>query len=438
MSGAAADDSTALVTQFEELVRLSLSRGQNLHHPRYVGHQVPASLPLVGLFDAVTMLTNQVQGVYEMGPWAVSVERAVLQHIGEVIGFHPGEFAGLITSGGSLANLTALLAARNLACGDIWRSGADIHDQRPVLVVQADAHYCVDRAAGVMGIGTDHVIRVPLDDDRRMNVSELDRILAGLIARGVPIVAVVAVACTTPTGAFDPIDEIADVCAEHRVWLHVDAAHGGGVCFSDKHRHLARGLHRADSVVVDAHKMMFLPAVCAMVFYKHSEHRFAAFQQSAPYLFDPSAPELADFDNAVVTFECTKRAAALGLWGVWSMFGKPLFEALVDRVIDTATRFHELIVDHESFAASCVPTCNIVVFRYLPPELRDASPEQIDTVQLELRRSVLESGQAYLTQTRLDGRIHLRSTIMNPLTDESHLNEILESLSEQGRRLAFS
>ena len=115
-----------------------------------------------------------------------------------------------------------------------------------------------------------------------MDVHELDRILQDLCRRGVPVVAVVSVACTTPTGAFDPIDAIADVCERYHVWLHVDAAHGGAVCFSDKHRHLVRGLHRADSIVFDAHKMMFFPAVCAMVFYKNGKHRFSAFRAIGP------------------------------------------------------------------------------------------------------------------------------------------------------------
>jgi L-2,4-diaminobutyrate decarboxylase len=249
------------------------------------------------------------------------------------------------------------------------------------------------------------------------------------------VIAVVAVACTTPTGAFDPIAEIADVCQRYAVWLHVDAAHGGAVCFSKRHRHLVDGLELADSIVVDAHKMMFLPAVCAMVFFKDKKHRFTAFEQSAPYLFDPSAPDMAEFDNAVVTFECTKRAAALGLWGLWSMFGPELFEAMIDQTIDVALLFHQKLVADESFEAWIKPTCNIVVYRYLPIALREANPEQIDQLQLRLRRRLLEQGAAYLTQTRMDGRIYLRSTIMNPLTDSDALDRILQAMRESGREL---
>ena len=444
-----------VLDQFKELLELSLQRGQNLNHPRCVGHQVPAPLPLVGLFDAVTTMTNQVQGVYEMGPWGIAAERAVIDRIGKQIGYTAGEFGGLVTSGGSLGNLTALLAARNEACPWVWGDGnqphavtdeAGMHDEgqradarMPVLVVHADAHYCIDRAAGVMGIGKANVLKVPLDEQRRMDVSALEGLLASLRADGVPIIAVVAVACTTAVGAFDPIDSIADVCSRHGVWLHVDAAHGGAVCLSRRHRHLVRGLERADSVVFDAHKMMFVPAVCALVFYRNKQNRFRAFEQTAPYLFDPSAPDMSEYDNGVVTFECTKRSAALGLWAALSMFGLDLFEQLVDRVFHVAQQLYDLLDAAKQFEVLGQPQANIVVFRFLPEMLTrqsgdtsDAASLKLSQLQLRIRRAMLESGFAYLTQTTLSGNAYLRCTIMNPLTDESQLSKIITEVNRVG------
>ena len=422
-----------LLARFDELIEQTLARGQNLHHPHYVGHQVPASLPLAGLFDAVTSVTNQVMAIYEMGPWATAIERAVVHQLGETIGFPTGTFTGLVTSGGSLANLTALLTARNVTLGKSWSQG--LASPAPVLVAHAEAHYCVTRSAGILGLGTENVVPVPLDDRRRMDVSQLDTILAGLRTKNVPIVAVSAAACATPIGAFDPLVDIADVCRRHEVWLHVDAAHGGAACFSAKHRHLVEGLELADSVVCDAHKMMFMPALCALVFYRNAEHRYAAFQQTAPYLFDPSAPGMAEYDNGISNLECTKRAAAMGLWGVWSLFGSQLFEALVDNAFDLSQQFYELLAAQDDFEPFCQPECNIVVFRYLPAELSDKSPEAIDQFQLQLRRAVIQSGDYYLVQTRLDGRSYLRTTLINPLTTLEHLQGLLDCLREHGQRL---
>ncbi len=144
---------------------------------------------------------------------------------------------------------------------------------------------------------------------------------------------------------------------------------------------------------------------------------------------------MAEYDNAVVTFECTKRAAALGLWGLWSMFGPDLFEAMIDQTIEVAQLFHQKIVADEALEAWSKPTCNIVVYRYLPGTLRDADPERIDQLQWKLRRRLLEQGTAYLTQTQIDGRIYLRSTIMNPLTDSDALDRIILSIRDQGSQL---
>ena len=424
-----------LVQRFDQLIQQALAHGQNLHHPHYVGHQVPASVPLAALFDAATTLTNQVMAIYEMGPWATAVERAVVDRLGQAIGFTEGQFGGLITSGGSLANLTALLTARNVALGDSWTNGLADRSPAPVLVTHAEAHYCVTRAAGILGIGTEQVVRVPIDSQRRMDVNQLDEILSDLRTKNVPIVAVSAAACATPVGAFDPLPEIAEVCQRHDVWLHVDAAHGGAACLSAKHRHRVAGLELADSVVCDAHKMLFMPALCALVFYRNRDHRFDTFAQTAPYLFDPSAPGMAEFDNGMINLECTKRAAAMGLWGVWSMFGQRLFEAMVDTTFDLGRWFYELLADQPDFEPFCPPECNIVVFRYMPKQLRDRPAEEIDRFQLELRRAVVKSGDFYLVQTTLDGHSYLRTTIINPLTQEEHLQKLLTALRTHGESL---
>lgn len=418
-----------------QLTRDSLARGQNLHHPRYVGHQVPPPIPLAALFDLVGVITNQCMAIYEMGPWATAVEHAVIDAVGERLGFAPGRFAGLVTSGGSLANLTGLLTARNVTLGDVWSTGFAGRKQPPVMVTHADAHYCVTRSAGILGLGTNQIIRASLDDRRRIDPNRLDELLRDLRARDVPIVAVAAAACATPIGAFDPLNDISDVCSRHDVWLHVDAAHGGALAFSDKHRHLITGIEKADSVVCDAHKMMFMPALCAMLFYKNREHRMAAFQQDAPYLFDPTAAELRDYDSGIVNLECTKRAAAFGLWGIWSMMGPQILGDLVDVTIDQAQKFYTLISGADDFETLHEPQCNIVAFRFIPPALRNASHDEQDSFQLKLRRSVIESGQFYFVQTRIDGRSVLRTTMMNPLTTEEDLRALLDCIRRTADRL---
>lgn len=434
---ASAHDATTdeIATRIAHIVAETLARGQNLHSPHYVGHQVPAPVPLAALFDFVGAVTNQVMAIYEMGPWATSVEHAVIDAVGERLGFPPNQFSGLITSGGTLANLTGLLTARNISLGDSWTAGLTGRRPAPVLVAHADAHYSVTRSAGILGLGTDQIVFAALDERRRVDAERLDETLRDLRSRGVPIVAVVATSCATPIGAFDELVDIADICRRHEVWLHVDAAHGGAVAFSPRYRHLLNGIEMADSVVCDAHKMMFMPALCAMLFYRQPEHRLATFHQEAPYLFDATAPELSEFDSGVVNLECTKRAAAFGVWGIWSTLGTQIFTDMVEVAIDLAQQFHSMLTAADDFTALHEPQCNIVAFRYLPKELRETAPEKVDAFQLRLRRSVIESGEFYLVQSRIDGRTVLRTTMMNPLTTYDDLAGLLDCLRRHGHKL---
>ncbi|MEE9602128.1 MAG: aminotransferase class I/II-fold pyridoxal phosphate-dependent enzyme [Thermoguttaceae bacterium] len=429
------DANQPAVEKFAQLVRLMLDRGLNLHNPRYIGHQVPAPVPIAGLFDAVGSVTNQVMAIYEMGPWSTSVEQAMVDKLGTLIGWPPGEFAGLVTHGGSLANLTALLTARNVALGDTWEKGLSGSPAAAVLVAHGEAHYSVARTAGILGLGTEQIVHAELDERRRMDPQRLEETLRQLRVENRPIVAVVACACATPIGAFDSLEEIAEVCRRYEVWLHVDAAHGGAACLSRRHRHLVKGLDQADSVVLDAHKMLFVPGLCAFVFYRNREHRFEAFRQNAPYLFDPSAPGLAEFDSGLKTIECTKRAAVFGLWGVWSTFGQQLFADMVDVTFELGTVLYEKLTQAEDFEPLHEPQCNIVAFRHVPRQLRQATPGRLGAFQLDLRREIVRSGAFYIVPTQKDGIGALRTTIINPLTTPDHLDQLLEELRREGQRL---
>lgn len=422
----------AVKTRVAELFETMLGEGLNLHDPRYIGHQVPASIPLAGLFDAVGAVTNQVMAIYEMGPWASAVEWALVEKLGAMIGWEEATFSGLITHGGSLANLTALLTARNVARDTTWKKGGL---ENAVILAHADAHYSVTRAAGILGIGTENVIPVALDTRRKMDPGALDRILTQVRRNRRTVVAVVACACATPIGAFDTLPEISEICRRHDVWLHVDAAHGGAACFSTRYRYLVAGLKNADSVVWDAHKMLFMPALCAFVFYRDKRHRFDAFQQNAPYLFDPSAPGLADYDSGLRTVECTKRAAGFALWGIWALYGPGLFADLVDVTFDTARLFHEKLVAAPDFEPLHEPECNILAFRHVPSSLRGAEPERVNAFQMELRRTIVESGEFYIVSTIIDGSAALRVTVINPLTSRDHLDLLLDTLRAKGEAL---
>lgn len=414
------------------LMESMLSSGQNLHHPHYIGHQVPPSIPLAGLFDALSAVTNQVMAIYEMGPWATSVEHALVQRLCGKVGWQPEQSSGLLTHGGSLANLTALLTARNISIPNSWEDGIP---SKAVLITNADAHYCVTRSAGILGLGARQVRKIGLDAKRHIRLDELETELAACQRQKIPVIAVSACACATPTGAIDDLQGVAELCRKFGIWMHVDAAHGGALLMSRRFRGRLKGLELADSIVWDAHKMLFVPALCAAVLYRNRDHRFETFRQDAPYLFDPSAPGMADIDSGMRTIECTKRAVGFGLWSMWSIFGEQLFEDLVDRVIDLTATFHQMLNAESDFETLHEPECNILAFRYLPDHIRHADVALQSDFQRAVRTKLIRSGEFYIVQTTLNGQAALRVTVMNPLTTEQDLLELIQAIRSTGDSL---
>ncbi len=418
-----------------QLMESMLSAGQNLHHPHYIGHQVPPSIPLAGLFDAISAVTNQVMAIYEMGPWATSVEHALVQRLCGKVGWQPELSSGLLTHGGSLANLTALLTARNVSIPNSWEEGVPA---KAVLITNADAHYCVTRSAGILGLGARQVRKIGLDARRHIRLDELETELDACRRQKMPVIAVSACACATPTGAIDDLQGVAELCRKFGVWMHVDAAHGGALLMSRRYRGRLRGLELADSIVWDAHKMLFVPALCAAVLYRNRDHRFETFRQDAPYLFDPSAPGMADVDSGMRTIECTKRAVGFGLWSMWSIFGEQLFEDLVDRVIHLTETFHGMLNEEPDFETLHEPECNILAFRYLPEQIRHADDLVQNDFQRAVRTKLIRSGEFYIVQTTLNGQAALRVTVMNPLTTELDLQELIQAIRSTGASVLSS
>jgi L-2,4-diaminobutyrate decarboxylase len=205
---------------------------------------------------------------------------------------------------------------------------------------------------------------------------------------------------------------------------------------SPRYRHLLAGIERADSLTWDAHKMLFVPALCAFLFYRNRQHSYEAFRQNAPYLFDPTwNPEWQDFESGLRTIECTKRAAAFGLWGVWSMFGPQLLTDLVETTFDLGRVLYDKLAAATDFVALHEPQCNIVVFRHVPAELQEASPGQLSEFQWKLRTAVVQSGEYYVVPTMFNGVAALRVTLINPLTTADHLDNLLETLRRTGRQI---
>ncbi|MGN6109576.1 MAG: pyridoxal phosphate-dependent decarboxylase family protein, partial [Kofleriaceae bacterium] len=367
-------------------------------------------------------LLNNGMAVAEMGPAAVPIELAVIDWMARRLGL-PAGAGGVMTSGGSLGNLTALLAMRQARAGfDAWQGGA--HAGPPLAVIaSSDAHYSLARTVRVMGWGDRGAIAAPVDEHHRLTGAAVERALAEAGDRRV--IGIVAAAGSTATGAFDPLDELADVAARHELWLHVDAAHGGSAALSAQHRAKLRGIERADSVVWDAHKLMMMPALVTAVLFRRESHAYEAFAQQASYLFAASRPAETWWDLGQRTLECTKRMMALEVWAALRAHGEAWFGQLVDHQHALAAAFAAQVAAAPDFELALAPESNIVCYRHRPPGLDGAA---LDAHNRALRARVLADGRFYVVGTQLPAGYHLRSTFMNPLTETRDLVELLDHL----------
>jgi L-2,4-diaminobutyrate decarboxylase len=405
------------------LVRELMDNAIQLHHPAYMGHQVCPPFPTAVIADLVISTLNQSTAVWEMSPIGTVIEQEVIRWLADRAGY-PATSLGTAVSGGSAANLTALLAAR-ARWNAKWESGvgsgvseknhASTPDSphptpsRPVILCSADAHYSIARAASIMGIAD--VVKVATDDQHRL---DLDALEAALRDAG-EVMAIVATSGSTATGAFDDLRAIAVLRDRYDTWLHVDAAHGASVVLSERLRPLVDGLDLADSLAWDPHKMLWMSLSLGVVLVRDGRWLRRAFEADAPYLFNA---ERASDNIGEMTIQCSKRADAIKLWLTLQMFGTRPFVEAMEHVTDLTRYLYDAVVASPNFEAMHVPDFNIFCFRHRSDDDSNAS----------LREKLIRSGQAWITSTVLKGQRVLRVTMINPRTERGDVDRMLAAL----------
>lgn len=400
----------------------------HLWHPRYVGHQIAGPLPAAVWTEPVTAALNQSVAVFEMSPVGTVLEHQVISWLCALVGF-PSESGGTLTSGGTEATFTGLLAARAAALPDAWTNG--VGADPPVLLCGEHAHYAVTRAGAQLGIGMRNVLAVRSRDYKLDPEALADRI-AEFARDGRRVMAVVATAGSTATGSFDDLDAVASVCDEHGIWLHVDAAHGGSALLSNTHRERLRGIERVRSLAWDPHKMMLLPSQAGTLLVRDARELESAFSQRAPYLFADAHAERS-WDQGPRSFMCSRRADALKLWVALQRYGADALGELYDYFCALARFMFEEIAERAGFVALHEPEGNILCFRYVGSG--GLSNVTLDEVNRELRERYNQSGEGWITATNLDGRRVLRVTLMNPRTTTDDIRDILDGLARVGARI---
>ncbi|WP_299674751.1 aminotransferase class V-fold PLP-dependent enzyme [uncultured Dokdonia sp.] len=405
----------------KEFFSTLLERSIHTHHPKYIGHQIASAVPVSALATFFSAQLNNGMTVYEMGQASTAIEKNVIDMFLKAIGYAQGD--GFLTSGGTLANLTAMLAARKtIANDDIWNDG---HNHKLAIMVSEEAHYCVDRAARIMGLGSEGIIKIPVNEDYAIRTEVLETYYDKALANGRQVIAIVGSAPSTSTGVYDNLQKISAFAKAKKIWFHVDGAHGGAAIFSSKYKHLLKGIDQADSVIIDGHKMMGTSSITTAVLFKNDVDSYTTFEQKAQYLWDKNDdPEWYNLGKR--TFECTKSMMSLRFFAIMNAYGTQFFDDNVTVLYDAGREFGTYIEAHPDFALALTPISNIVCFRYIG----NLHPEAYEEVNRKIRQTLLEDGEFYIVSTLLKGEFFLRTTFMNPFTNKEHMELLLEKIKE--------
>jgi len=461
-SDSAVPEEPRFVSEYTEFVKQKLV-AQSVHTaaPGFVGHMTSAlpyfMLPLSRIMTALNQNLVKVETSKAFTP----MERQVLAMLHRLIyndddsfyqtWIHDSAHAlGAFCSGGTIANTTALWAARNqlfkpdgdfrgLAEEGLFKAYQHLKCEGIAVLVSRRAHYSMKKAADLLGIGQDNLVLVDTDEDNRIDMECLRKEYQQLKDANIRVLALVGIAGTTETGHIDPLNDLADFAAEIGCHFHVDAAWGGPTLFSKTHRPLMAGIERADSVTIDAHKQLYVPMGAGMVLFKSPE-TLSAIEHHANYILRHGSKDLGSH-----TLEGSRPGKAMLVHAGLSIIGRKGYELLIDMGIERAGHFADMIDAHPNFELITRPELNILTYRFSPKWLQDLLPHLppvlthevnllLDLIVQEVQKLQREAGKTFVSRTRLKAKKYFqndqisvfRSVLANPLTTDDILANVLE------------
>jgi glutamate/tyrosine decarboxylase-like PLP-dependent enzyme len=380
--------------------------------PRFMAYIPGGALPYSAIGDLIAATSNKYSGFASASPGAVRIENACTKWLASVIGY-PETAAGTLTSGGSIANLTAIVAAREARDPD---GGGAVYTTR-------FAHYCIDKALHIAGRGRSPRRQIETDEKHRMSAAALEETLEADVRNGVRPWLVVASGGTVDTGAIDPLPQIADICRRYGAWFHVDGAYGGLFALCDEGRELLRGIELADSVALDPHKTLFLPYGTGAALVRDGRYLTEAFSATAHYISPLGESEVGP-SPADLSPELTRHFRAMRLWLPLQVAGVAAFRAAQSEKLALARYFHARLSEIEGFDPGPAPDLSVVAFRYVPKN-GDA-----DEFTERLLKHLQQEGRVMMSSTRIDGAYYIRCAILVFRTHIEHVDQAIEAIVE--------
>jgi aromatic-L-amino-acid decarboxylase len=416
-------DASQVLADLDEVAR----HGRHNGHPRMFGY-VQSSGSFAGVIgDFLASAINQNVTSWRSAPAATTIEHQVIEWLKTMVGFDPkGE--GLLLSGGSFANFAGLAAALRASTEiDLNQRGVSALPGPPRIYTSAMTHMSVPKAASMLGVGKDAIVRIPVDGEFHMDVAALRQQIAADRAQGFHQVCVVATAGDVNTGAIDPLDAIADVCAEAGLWLHIDGSYGALAAQSPHVNGAMAALGRADSLALDPHKWLYAPLDAGCLLVKNGAALRRAFSEGAGYIDVVADRDMSEFAYWDHSPELSRRFRALKIWFVLKTHGTRALGAAIDGNIAAAQHLAQLIDASDAFERVAPVPLSIVCFRYKKKD---------DEFNRRLMVEVQREGDSYLSNAIIDGRFALRACIVNFRTQLADMERLLETIRRVASRMS--
>jgi len=451
---------------FKECKEKILDNSVRINNPRYIGHMATVAPWFSVVVDILITSINQNQVKIETALASSFVERQTLAWLHRMAYQKSPDFykdliqdetiaLGNITSGGTIGNLTALAVAREKAIPGARKKGffkamRDSGYQDVAILASRRVHYSMKKSAAILGLGEDCIVQVPVDEHNRIRLDKLEETIQELKEKNVLILALVGIAGTTETGNIDPLPQLADIAERENIWFHVDAAWGGALLLSDELRSMLKGIERADSIVMDGHKLFYLPMSHGVVIFKDPKS-LDAIRYSANYIIRKGSVDIGQ-----TSLEGSRSFASLKLWFSLKMLGTKGYEILLKKSLHLTNVMACLVDEHCDFEKTSVPEVCILTYRYVPHSwkvsLQEAQKqndeqkirainEKLNAINVELQKRQRERGESFVSRTILESTgyqqdiVVFRAVLTNLLTRSEFLAEILEEQTHIGEEI---
>ncbi len=416
---------------FDQFARDVAPHAMQVPSPHYFGQFNPTPLAIGVWADALCSSLNQNAGAWRNGPTSAMIESRVIRWLCELIGYEDEAF-GVLASGGSEANLIALKCARDRVSPGIARLGARTSGRELNVYTSEQCHFSVEKSLDILGLGRASLRKIETDERYHVRLDHLREAIKIDVESGRQPFCIVGVAGTTSTGVIDPLPELAAMARENDCWFHVDAAYGGTLAFSEKHRSKLAGIELADSITFDPHKWMFVPFSCGATLVRDGGQVLRdSFDMSPEYLSEDRGFADAEYDFFRYGQMGTRRFNSLKLWMCFKFMGVRGYASTTEGHIELTEYFASRLDELSDFERTGEIETAVCCFRYLPTVVRALSPAEQDRIQQNLQQRVERSGKAFFPSTVLHGRRALRVNINSYLTERRHVDDLVELLRQE-------